>query len=391
MVIPTDYITGYEKARAIDEEMASRYLAHTHIGDPLGDEAAVDLANLSRAKSMKFIALGMDDSNSLEFKRAPASMQALFKDAEREPEWLDFRKHEPGVRMFHRNSYIVLVAFVAGVLIEGFTSNIAKSFMLTGRVRDSGIRRLGQNNRHMTEMFFPGGMLRHGDGWKLSFRIRIIHAQMRRLLNESEEWDAEAWGTPLSAAHMGFAISAFSARLLEHMKTLGATYTDEERESFMEIWRYSGYLMGIPDTILFRDAQEALKIFETGLACEPKTGIESTVMAHALIESAPLMAGATTSEERDKLAKYVYRMSQSLIGKEMAESLQYPEVSTFGVAWWFRTKNRADRLLGRVIPGHTGRSSFRRFGYLLDASTFDKEGISYQLPDHVYAEESSQW
>ena len=92
----------------------------------------------------------------------------------------------------------------------------------------------------------------------MSVRLRLIHAQIRRLLRESGEWEAEAWGTPLSAAQMGFAITAFSARLLRHAESLGAAISDEERESFMAVWRYAGYLMGIPETILFRDEAEAL-------------------------------------------------------------------------------------------------------------------------------------
>ena len=388
---PTDYAAGYEKARAIDEGMASNYIAHTLIGDPLGEEVADDLAALERREATRLVTLGMNDSGDPGMGSAPASLRALFEDAEREPEWLDYKGFDPGVRMFHRNSYLVLVAFVAAVLVEGFTTNIAKSFMLTGRVRDSGIRRLGQNNRHMTEMFWPGGLRREGDGWKLSVRIRIVHAQMRRLLDESGEWETDAWGTPISAAHLGYAISAFSARLLHHMKALGATYTEEEYRSFMDVWRYAGYLMGIPETILFRDGQEALKTFRIGLACEPTMGMESVAMAHSLVNSAPLMAGVTTAEERRDLAKYVFRMSRGLIGDEMAASLQYPDVSSFGAVWWFRTKARLDRLTGRLVPGHRGRSSFNRFGYLLAASTFDKEGISYKLPDHVHAEESNQW
>ena len=82
-------------------------------------------------------------------------------------------------------------------------------------------------------------------------RIRLIHAQIRGLLADSEEWDSDAWGTPLSSAHLGYAITAFSARLLKHMKRMGASYTPEEAASFMAAWRYSGYLMGIPESILF--------------------------------------------------------------------------------------------------------------------------------------------
>ena len=159
--IPTDYLAGYEKARAIDPERADRYVAHTVIGDPLAEAAAEDLAALDREEATRFIEIGM---NAGALDAAPATLRAFFSNAEIQPEWLDYETFPPGVRMFHRNSYVVLVAFVAGVLIEGFTTNIAQSFMLTGRVRDKGVRRLGQNNRHMTEIFFPGGLDQHADG-----------------------------------------------------------------------------------------------------------------------------------------------------------------------------------------------------------------------------------
>ena len=37
---------------------------------------------------------------------------------------------------------------------------------------------------------------------------------------------------------MGYAITAFSARLLKHLESLGAEFNDEERASFMQVWRY---------------------------------------------------------------------------------------------------------------------------------------------------------
>ena len=54
----------------------------------------------------------------------------------------------------------------------------------------------------------------------------------------------------------------FQRELLSHMKRLGASYSKEESESFMAVWRYVGHLMGIPETILFRDEAEANRLFE---------------------------------------------------------------------------------------------------------------------------------
>ena len=391
MNIPTDYKQGYEKAYTAAPDIAANYVKHTLIGDPLGEAMVEDLAKLDTKESTRLIQAAMNSENEEALRDAPASLLEFFRDAETPPEWLDYAAFAPGVRMFYRNASVILAAFVAGVLIEGFTTNIAKSFFITGRVRDQGIRRLGQNNRHMMEIFLPGGLYRHGDGWKLSVRIRIIHAQMRRLLNNSEEWNSEAWGEPISTAHLGYAISAFSARLLLHMKTLGAGYSDEEHKSFMVVWRYTGHLMGIPDTILFRDSKEALKLYDVGLICEPAFQTESIVMAHSLIRSAPLIAGITEPAARRDLAKYVYRISHSLIGRETADSLRYPRLSTFGVVWRFKMQHRFAGLLGKLLRGYRRNTSFGQFTAMVDASQFDQEGIRYTLPDHVYAEESSKF
>ena len=389
--MPSDYAVGYARALAHDPALAAAYIRHTRIGDPLAEAAAADCAALERAVVARWIEAGMRGADDPGLREAPASLRAFFEAAEIPPAWLDPAAFGPGVRMFHRNSYMILVAFVTGVLIEGFTTNIAQSFMLTGRVRDRGVRRLGQNNRHMTEIFFPGGLERQGDGWKLSVRIRLIHAQLRHLLQASPEWDAAAWGTPISAAHLGFAIAAFSARLLKHMRTLGASYSDEEAASFMAVWRYTGYLMGIPETILFRDEAEALHLYDVGLLCEPPPSVESIVMANALVNSAPLIAGAGDPQARRELSRYAYRISRGLIGKETADALHYPPQRTFGVVPWFRWQVRVGRWLDRWIPGRRQGSRFTRFGYLLAASTFDADRIAYTLPDHVHAERSSEW
>ena len=391
MNIPTDYKPGYEKASAVAPEIAANYIAHIHIGDPLAEAMTEDLAEFSSEESRRLIEAAMNSEGEDALRNAPASLRKFFRDAETPPEWLDYSAFAPGVRMFHRNSQIILAAFVAGVLIEGFTTNIAKSFFITGRVRDQGVRRLGQNNRHMMEIFLPGGLYRDGDGWKLSVRIRIVHARLRRLLNNAEDWDTEAWGMPISAAHLGYAISAFSARLLKHMKTLGAEYNAEEYASFMAVWRYSGYLMGIPETILFRDADEALRLYEVGLMCEPAYQTESVVMAHSLVNSAPLIAGRTEPADRRNLAQYVYRISRALIGRETAESLIYPPLSSFGAVGWFKMQQRYGHILSKLFPGRRQNSNFVRFTSLLDTSLFDEQGIRYTLPDHVYAEESTKW
>ena len=86
---------------------------------------------------------------------------------------------------------------------------------------------------HFIEIMLSGGLGRDNDGWKLSVRIRLVHAQVRRLLRRYGEWDAAVFGTPLSAAHMGLSSANFSASMLQEAQRLGAKLDPEARVAFM--------------------------------------------------------------------------------------------------------------------------------------------------------------
>ena len=219
-------LTSHWTTLGLDREPADNYIAHTHIGDPVMDEVVEDLASLPQRRVHELIHAGMEEDRP-GLRNAPQSLRDFFFDAPQpDPDWLDRDAFQPGILSFQRNSVLVLSAFVAGVLVDGFSTLISKSFVQTGRIFDNGVWRLKQNNRHQVEIFLPGGLERHGEGWKLSVRIRFVHAQGRRLLGQTEEW--------------------------EH-----------------DVWRYAGYLMGIPETILFTDEEHALHLYRIGSVCEP--------------------------------------------------------------------------------------------------------------------------
>ncbi len=392
MNTPTDYDNpGYAQALALEPEMAENYVAHTMIGDPLADAAVEALATLKRSESSQLVTAYMRVPDGEERPDAPPAVHALFEDAFTPPDWLDLPELTAGIHMFHRNRKMVVAGMLAGVLVEGFSTNISESFFVTGRLRDQGVRRLQQNNRHMVEIFLPGGMGPLGDGWRLSFRIRLVHAQVRYLLKNARDWDTDALGIPLSAAHCGYAITAFSARLLKHMRSLGAVFSKEEAASFMATWRYSGLLMGIPESILFQGEEDALKLYEIGTMCEPEPSTSSIVLANSLVNSAPLVVGISDPTEGQKLSQYVYKVSRSLIGDSLANSLNYPKQSTFGVLPWFRVQAKYDRFASRFLPKLARKSNISNFTTLMSGSWYHDEGITYHLPDHVYAEESSKW
>ena len=388
IVLPTDYRINAERALAARPVAASNYLRHTLIGDPEMDAIMEEMSSLPPGDLGLFIHAGMEEDVDT-LRSAPEAFREFFLSPRPDPPWLDREAFQPGIRAFHRDSGMILVGFVTGVLVDGFTTYIAKSFALTGRIFDRGVRRLQQNNRHFLEVFFPGGLERQGDGWKLSVRIRLIHAQLRRLLSASEEWDEEAWGAPISAAHAGYAAACFSARTMMHAENLGVRFTPEERDSIMAIWRYTAWLMGIPESILFEDEAEALDMYEIASLCEPPISDESIIMANALVNSAPLVAGVTDPQERRAMvSKQIFPLSRALIGNEMADTLRFPRSRTPMVLFQFRMLQRWQQLKAKLQRRAVTADNF---GQLLAISAYDEHGISYRVPDHEHSEESSDW
>lgn len=384
---PGAYLAGYPEAREADSGLADEYIRHTRIGDPDLDPVIEDVAELDGHELQRGIRAGIErDSEAL--RQAPRSLRHFFEDKVGPPPWLDFEAHRPAVRAFNVNAANVLVAFVCGVLIEGFSTLISKSFATTGRVLnpESARRRLMQNNRHLMEVFFPGGMDRDGDGWKLSTRLRFVHARVRNLLANSDAWDVEHYGTPISAAHLGLATTVFSMRLLEHAALVGAVFNEDEEASVMQVWRYAGVVMGVPEDILFVDRDHARRIFEIAHMCEPEPDSDAAAMANALIGAIPLTAGIKEEREQRKVMKLAYRLSRSLIGNELADRLEFPKMNTVGSLTAFRVRQRLQRFV-------QGKQTVRlnNFSQLLDISVYDRPDDRYRMPDHYLSARSNPW
>lgn len=389
LFIPTHYEKGYVKARLKDPDLAERYIRNTTIGDPDLDPVVEECSEaLSADKFAKFIKAGINQNPDV-LANAPACLREFFHKVDHEnPPWLNYDLFKPASRAVYKNANLVLGGFVTGALVEGFSTMIAKSFAMTGRVGSKNTRRrLGYNLRHILEIFYPDGMLRKNDGWRMSMRIRFMHSRVRYLLKNHDEWDHAAWGYPLSAAHIGFANTVFSMRVLHHGTLLGLKFSREETNSYMDVFRYVGYLFGTPDDVLYKDLKHAKEIYKIGLLCEPNPPDQDSItVANALIQAVPVVI-RTPKDQVKKQLRLGYSLSRILIGRKMSNKLGLEKH-----AGLFRLlKFRFDIFLQRYLTS-TQFKRKRNFMDLLGSSSYEAdEGISFKLPTHVKDEMSKEW
>ena len=390
MRIPVAYQPGYEKARASNPEIANKYIEYTLIGDPEADALVNAIADADQEQQAEFIRAGMDEDEEA-LRSVPQEVREFFDRIGTPPEWFDPEVVYAGCRKFHAYSDLFLTAFVTDIIVRGFTTLISQSFFITGRLTDRGVRRLRQNIRHLLEIMMPGGLDRHGEGWKLSVRIRLVHARVRQQLLVSEDWDQKAHGMPLSAAHIALASCNFSGMMLWAAGRIGARLNDEERASFMQIWRYTAWLMGVPDALIFRDEAGAREIFRVGYMCEPPFGVEAIAMANSVINSAPLVIGIEDKDERKALLSYGYRLSRALLGDELADQLMFPKSRTTGALVYLRMRRRIQEVIDALRgPGQRAKGlRTQNFMTMLDISVLEEDKISYRLPDELHGDASS--
>ena len=144
--------------------------------------------------------------------------------------------------------------------------------------------------------------------------------------------------------------------------------------------------MGIPETILYTDGEDAEARYKTGYLCEPPADEDSIAVANMLIQAIPAVAGITDPVERERLVGLAYRLSRALIGNRLANQFQFPKTPTMGTLLMYRMKQRLQRTLKKDQIIRSGN-----FVQLLQISVYDDEGLTYKMPDHVYTSHSSHW
>ena len=387
--VPSFYMDGYKKAMAVDPVLADAYIRNTLVGDPLADAAMDTLASFSQADSHRLIEAGMNGDEE-KLREAPDALRAFFRELDHPPPFeYDSEKAAVGARAFYKYSDLFFVGLVLDSLVTGLSEDLAKAFCITGRTAGN-LRRVRQNTRQLVEITLPGGMDRQGDGWKLTVRIRMIHAQVRRMLLDSDEWDIPSEGLPLHMAHMALASTGFSAILLDSARKMGVPLTEEESKGFMHIWHYVTWLLGVPDELLYRTEEEALYVRKIARLCERQPGEMAVEVAHGYIGTVPELLGVDKPAKKKRLLNALYRTSRALIGNELADTLQFPKQSTIGALAFIRIQRKAKILYSKVMPGARSHD-FNNFVGVLQRSVYDDTGISYRMPDAIEDTASTPW
>lgn len=245
------------EAAAMFGERAEVYARAMTEGDRLADPvtAEVRLDQTGKARADLEAAL---EGGLAAVTTPSAALVALMQQVERVPEWVDWAKIERGgVAILSRGAG--LQPSLAAALAAGYNSGASvKPLVRTARFVKQAERRASETANWYFKTLRPGGLARGAPGFAATLRVRVVHSMVRSALRRAGDWDTQAWGAPLNMADTARGIATeFTTVPLDAGRRLGFEFTTEEVDAVIHLFRYVGYLLGVPEALLPRDEAEA--------------------------------------------------------------------------------------------------------------------------------------
>jgi hypothetical protein len=254
---------------------------------------------------------------------ARPALRAFFAEVERVPVWVDWEVLDRGGAVLMRAGPLGGIVLGMKSLVLGYASPAGnKPLILSGRLEEQAGRRLNETARFVQATIAPGGMRPHASGWQLTVNVRLIHAQVRRMIVKSGRWDAAAWGAPINQHDELGTLLLFSVVVLEGLRQLGVRIAAADAEAYMHLWRWSGWLMGVDPELLPATESEGRRVGDLIAATQGEPDEDSRRLTRALLGSH--VREAKTASDRtnaERLARFSHGMCRALVGDATADNL----------------------------------------------------------------------
>jgi hypothetical protein len=359
---PSGY-SGLDVALAAPGSRAEKYVRLFHRTDPLADSVVDEFARMpdSEWRPMLDMALakGIDA-----VPQAPAHLRALFAQLDDIPFWVDRDQCDLGGATFLRcrMGFVALAMLSLPIIYSWPAGN--KPLALSGQLVHRASQRLKDTTRYVFAICQPGGLTRFSEGFAMTVRVRLIHAQVRKLLLGSGQWHSESWGAPINQCHLAGTNLLFSVGVLDALTRLGYRFEVIEREALVHLWRYAGYLIGVENELLVAGEWEGHRLLDMIFAFEPTPDDDSRALVDALMQTSfELLQGFKVG--RLFSLNSCYGVSRALIGDERADMLGYPKtrwrwlVSAIRPAAWLIETARIFSTRVQALARVAGPKAFR--------------------------------
>ncbi len=323
-MIPTRFLAT-TAARAAHGDRVDRLAPYLLRTDPLADAVVSAFDEMPPGAGWRQVEAALARGVASVPDAHPA-VRALFEAVERVPPWVDWGTLDRGGEVLLRAGYFGGLILGLQSLPYGYASPGGnKPLAMSGRLMEQAPRRLTETGRFVHAVCLPGGMRRGADGFCIAVRVRLVHAHVRRLLEDSGRWDADAWGAPINQHDMVATTMLFSLVVLAGLRKLGFRVTVAEAQRYVQLWRYVGSVLGVDPELLPPTEQDGLKLADLIVRTQGEPDADSRALTAALMEVGRRRARTDAERRRAaRMAPVARGISRRLLGAELADKLGIP-------------------------------------------------------------------
>ncbi|MBK8255435.1 MAG: DUF2236 domain-containing protein [Polyangiaceae bacterium] len=348
-MIPSRFVNT-DAARALFGDRVDRLAPFLGRVDPLADEAVEALSALGGG-GFHMLESTLTSGNYTD-RSVPKALQTFLAEATRIPAWLDWPTVDSG------GSVLLRTGLAGGLVLGAFSLPLGyaspggnKPLAFSGRLTEHAPRRLAETSRFVQAVSQRGGMRPGGDGLKITLKVRLMHAHVRRALKQSDKWDYAAWGEPINQHDMAATTILFSLVVLEGLRKFGFEIDHDEAEKYMHLWRYVGTVSGVDPDLVPASQLEARALAELIRVTQGPPDDDSRALVRALVDTP--ISGARTPEEKKTApvrAQVARGLVRALCGPELSDQFGIGKTPWENVLRLIRTGGKVSDRASKLSP-----------------------------------------
>jgi len=294
---------------------------------------------------------GIDASSDI-----PESLRLLLEEVFATPEWVDRRLLEVGATFCRRSGTMGFLVLRNYCLMGGYESAaINKPLIFTEALQKGAPKRIAETVEFWVNATGENALQPGHIGFNNAIHIRLMHAYARVSILKSPKWETPSWGIPLNQWDMVATNLGFSWVFMDGLKKLGFRPTEEETAGVLHLWKYIGFLLGIPPTYLPDTASDAIEALYKWTITQPPSDADTKALATSLMNE-PFQIAFPKRQWQKKLVVNIHlSYNQFFLGKRSCASIGLPAVRLNAYPYLVAFINRIKE--GKV---HQWKSSYHK-------------------------------
>jgi hypothetical protein len=309
--------------------------------DPLADSVIADLVATGRVDAVNEVLGQLRDNDQPVPENLPESVRAYLVATDDPPAWADLDRVAQAYEFFVDDGVHVASVLSFGAMVNCYAQpRPSRVLALTHRLNQPH-RRLSETSQFVLNM-----MGREPFGTAGSFvptiqKTRLIHAAVRYFITRSGRWDIEADGVPLCQQDMLGALLIFSVQVIDGMRRIGISVTEQEASSYYYVWRVTGAMLGIPVEAMPESLGEARELNAAIVEATYGPSAEGAALTRNLIQ---LYEDMVPGKAFDGVVSAMVRQT---VDPRVADWMEVPDSRTWTRAvragtWLMRVLERAE-------------------------------------------------